>query len=100
VSQALYERNGGRPNDEQLEMWAKSVFLGATLGEIINLQQPGQHQRLQQMKTAMWTRFGYDAGYIRQMADQEFWDREYEKIREIDPLIEEVRGPLLSLPFG
>jgi cysteine synthase A len=27
VSQALYERNGGKPDDEQLEMWAKSAFL-------------------------------------------------------------------------
>jgi hypothetical protein len=28
------------------------------------------------------------------MADQEFWDAEYEKIKEIDPIIAEVRGNL------
>ena len=32
VSQALYKRNGGKPDDDQLEMWAKSAFLGASLG--------------------------------------------------------------------
>ena len=62
VSQALYARNGGKPTDDQLEMWAKSVFLGASLGEIVDLNQPGQHERLQQMKADLWTRFGYSAG--------------------------------------
>ena len=27
-------------------------------------------------------------------ASQEFWDAEYERIHEIDPLIEQVRGTL------
>ncbi|MBE2240372.1 MAG: pyridoxal-phosphate dependent enzyme [Caldilineaceae bacterium] len=94
VSQALYGRIGGKPSDDQLEMWAKSVFLGASLGEIIDLNRGGQHERLQQMKADLWTRFGYSADYIRQMADQSFWDAEYEKIKEIDPLIAQVRGAL------
>ncbi len=94
VSQALYARNGGKPSDDQLEMWAKSVFLGASLGEIVDLNQPGQHERLQQMKADLWTRFGYSEEYIRQMADQGFWDAEYAKIKEIDPLIAEVRRSL------
>ena len=94
VSQALYGRIGGKPTDDQLEMWAKGVFLGASLGEIVNLNKDGQHERLQQMKADVWTRFGYSADYIRQMADQEFWDAEYAKIKEIDPLIAQVRGAL------
>ena len=94
VSQALYERNGGEPSDDQLEMWAKSTFLGASLGEVVDLEQPGQHARLQKMKEDLWTRFGYDAGYVRKMSGQEFWDGEYERIRTIDPLIEQVRGAL------
>lgn len=94
VSRALYERNGGRPSDEQLEMWAKSAFLGATLGEIVDLNAGGQHDRLQRMKEDMWTRFGYDAAYIRRMAGQDFWDEEYAKIEWIDPLIAQVRGAI------
>lgn len=94
VSQALYARNGGKPDDDQLELWAKAAFLGATLSEIVDLTQPGQQQRLHEMKEALWTRFGYDAGYIRQMADQAFWDGEYAKIKEIDPLIAEARGKI------
>ncbi|MBX3010166.1 MAG: pyridoxal-phosphate dependent enzyme [Caldilineaceae bacterium] len=95
VSQALQQRNGGKPNDDQLEVWAKSVFLGATLGEIFDLTQPGQHQRLQEMKEALWSRFGYARAYIRQMADQAFWDAEYAKIQAIDQQIEATRGQLL-----
>ena len=94
VSQALYGRNNGKPSDDQLEMWAKSVFLGASVGEIVDLTKPGQQQRLHQMKTDLWTRFGYSESYIRQMADQSFWDGEYAKIKEIDPLIAETRGGL------
>jgi cysteine synthase A len=54
----------------------------------------GQHARLHQMKLDLWTKFGYDAGYINRMADQEFWDAEYAKIKEIDPLIAQVRGSI------
>ena len=94
VSQSLYARNGGLPTDDQLETWAKSAFLGASLGEIIDLNQPGQHVRLQKMKEDLWTRFGYTSSYVRQMSGQEFWDGEYDRIRTIDPLIEEVRGAI------
>ncbi len=94
VSQALYGRVGGKPSDDLLETWAKAVFLGASLGEIVDLNQPGQHERLQQMKSDVWTQFGYDAAYIRRMASQDFWDGEYAKIKEMDPLIEQTRGSL------
>ena len=92
VSQNLYARNGGKPGDDQLEQWAKSVFLGASLGEIVDLGQPGQQMRLQKMKEDLWVNFGYSREYIRSMASQEFWDGEYAKIREIDPLIAQVRA--------
>ena len=46
------------------------------------------------MKEALWPRFGYAPEAIRRMASQEYWDGEYEKIWEADPLIEEVRGEL------
>jgi len=94
VSQALHERNGGKPNDDQLEMWAKSVFLGASLGEIVDLNRDGQQQRLQLMKEELWTRFGYSPEYIRKMASQDFWDEEVAQIGEIDPLIEQMRGTI------
>jgi hypothetical protein len=96
VSESLYEHNGGKPTDDQLEMWAKSTFLGASLGEIIDLNEAGQHARLQRMKEELWTRFGYAGSYVRKMSGQEFWDGEYERIRTIDPLIEEVRGAVMA----
>ena len=92
VSQALYERHGGKPDDDTLEMWALSTFLGASLGEIVDLTKASQQSRLQQMKEDVWTRFGYSEEYIRSMAGQEFWDAEYARIKEIDPVIAQVRG--------
>ncbi len=41
VSQALYGRNGGKPSDDQLELWAKAIFLGATTGETVDSECTG-----------------------------------------------------------
>ena len=98
VSRALYVREGGQPSAEKLEMWAKSVFLGASLGEIIDLNSGGHQQRLQHMKEDLWPQFGYDVDSVRRMASQEFWDAEYEKIAEIDPLIEQLRENRTDAP--
>jgi cysteine synthase len=94
VSQALYARHGGKPDDDTLELWAQSAFLGASLGEIVDLNAPGQHMRLQEMKASLWTRFGYSEEQIRRMADQEYWDAEYALINEIDPVIAQTRGAI------
>ena len=97
VSNELYQRHGGRPDMDTLEMWAKAVFLGASLGETINLNLPGEHARLQKMKQDLWTRFGYSQELIERMASQVFWDEEFDKIEQIDPAIAEIRGDLESL---
>ncbi len=90
VSEQLYQRIGGKPDAEQLETWAKAVFLGGSVGEIIELD-ASQHARLQRMKEELWTRFGYEDKMIRAMASQNFWDEEYAKIQTIDPLIQALR---------
>ena len=96
VSRELYERNGiapdSQPDDGLLEEWATNIFAGATTDEIIDLTRDGHHDRLHQMKKDLWTRFGYSAEYIDQMQEMAFWDEEYGKIAEIDPLIEAVRS--------
>ena len=97
VSNELYQRQGGRPDVDTLEMWAKAVFLGASLGETIDLHKPGEHARLQKMKQELWTRFGYSREVIELMASQVYWDEEFGKIEQIDPIIAEIRGDLESL---
>lgn len=96
VSRQLHKRNGLAPgtkfDDGTLELWAKGIFLGATLGEIIDLSYGNQFSRLHQMKKQIWTKFGYDATFIDKMISQSFWDAEYAKIEEIDPLIKEMRN--------
>ncbi|MCY3904072.1 MAG: pyridoxal-phosphate dependent enzyme [Caldilineaceae bacterium] len=96
VSNELYDRHGGRPDEDTLEMWAKSAFLGASLGETIDLNRPGEKTRLQNMKRDLWTRFGYSSADVDRMASQAFWDEEYGKIEAIDPAIAEIRGALTA----
>ena len=94
VSDDLHRRHGGRPDVDTLEMWAKAVFLGASLGEIIDLNRPGEHARLQKMKEDLWSRFGYSREEIGRMTSQVFWDGEFGKIEEIDNAIAAIRGDL------
>ena len=94
VSSELYQRHGGRPDVDTLEMWAKAVFLGASLGETIDVNRQGEHARLQKMKQDLWTRFGYSREEIERMASQVYWDEEFGRIEEIDPAIAEIRGSL------
>ncbi len=94
VSSELYQRHGGRPDVDTLEMWAKAVFLGASLGETIDVNRQGEHARLQKMKQELWTRFGYSGEEIERMASQVYWDEEFGRIEEIDPAIAEIRGSL------
>ena len=94
VSNELYGRHGSRPDEDTLENWAKAAFLGASLGETIDLNRPGEKERLQKMKRDLWTRFGYSGAEIDRMASQVFWDEEYGKIEAIDPAIAEIRGAL------
>ena len=96
VSNELYDRHGGRPDEDTLEMWAKAAFLGASLGETIDLNRPGEKTRLQNMKRDLWTRFGYSSADVDRMASQAFWDEEYGKIEAIDPAIAEIRGALTA----
>ena len=96
VSNELYDRHGGRPDEDTLEMWAKAAFLGASLGETIDLNRPGEKTRLQNMKLDLWTRFGYNSADVDRMASQAFWDEEYGKIEAIDPAIAEIRGALTA----
>jgi len=96
VSNELYDRHGGRPDEDTLEMWAKAAFLGASLGETIDLNRPGEKARLHNMKRDLWTRFGYSGAEVDRMASQAFWDEEYAKIEAIDPAIAEIRGALTA----
>ena len=69
VSQALYARNGGKPERRPArDVGARASSWAPALGEIVDLNKSGQHARLQQMKKDLWTRFGYSGEYIRRWA--------------------------------
>jgi cysteine synthase A len=94
VSQALYGRNGGKPDDDQLELWAKSVFLGASLGEIVDLtSRPARASAKDEEPTCGRASATTPTTSARWPA-RIFWDAEYAKIQEIDPVIAETRGKI------
>jgi cysteine synthase len=87
-------RRVGMPDEDAYEMWCKSVFLGATTQEVLDVRQAAQKERLFQQKEAMWTRFGYSKDYLEQMRHADFWENEVARIPGIDAAIRDVRGKL------
>ncbi len=86
------EARWGRPiTTDDLEMWAKAAFLGATTHEVLETRSMAAKQRLHEMKKALWTRFGYDEEYLDRMMTPDFWEAEYERIVEIDEAIAALR---------
>ncbi len=86
------EARWGRPiTADDLEMWAKGAFLGATTHEVLETRSMAAKQRLHEMKKALWTRFGYDEEYLDRMMTPDFWEAEYERIAEIDEAIAALR---------
>lgn len=82
------EARWGRPiTTDDLELWAKAVFLGATTQEVLDVRGTRQKQRLHEMKKALWKRFGYDEEYLDRMLTPDFWEAEYARIAEIDAAI-------------
>ncbi|MCB9128633.1 MAG: pyridoxal-phosphate dependent enzyme [Ardenticatenales bacterium] len=84
----------GAPDDERYAAWAESIFLGADLSGVLDTRSGAEKERLQSMKEALWTRFGYSEAYLDGMMTPDFWEAEYAKIPQIDEAIRALREPL------
>ncbi|MDQ7030553.1 MAG: pyridoxal-phosphate dependent enzyme [Ardenticatenia bacterium] len=91
VMRDLEARWGRAITADDLEMWAKATFLGATTHEVLDVRSAEAKQRLHKMKKALWTRFGYDEAYLDRMMTLDFWEEEYARIPEIDTAITALR---------
>lgn len=75
-------------DDKIIERWARDIFLNQTADEILNLQTKKQKDRLFKQKQDLWTKFNYSKEYLDSMKKQDFWEKEYKKIFEIDKSLE------------
>lgn len=79
---------GDRSIDEKvLKRWAYDVFIRLHADEILDVRGKKQKDRLLRSKEEVWSRFGYSKEYLNSMEKQGFWEKEYAKIKEVDPQI-------------
>jgi cysteine synthase len=86
----LAER-AGPLTDDRLAAWSERIFAGADTSEIRDVRGPGEKNRLQAMKAAMWSRFGYTDTFLDAMKSQNFWQEQVGQIPAIDQQIAALR---------
>ncbi|NLC76655.1 MAG: pyridoxal-phosphate dependent enzyme [Clostridia bacterium] len=86
------ERRYLETEDFVLARWAKEVFHEVGEDHIYDFRKAEAKERLFEQKEKDWLPFGYSKEYIDSMRDQEFWEKEYEKVFEYDKKIKEMRG--------
>lgn len=74
-----------------LDRWAKDIFLKASEDNICDFRRADVKEQLFKQKERDWLPFGYTKEYIDAMRNMEFWDNEYEKIKEYDSKITGLR---------
>nr|WP_315990281.1 hypothetical protein [Desulforamulus aquiferis] len=77
--------------DFVLERWLKDIFLDADDKHVYDFRRMDLKEQLFQQKEKDWLPFGYSLEYLNSMRTMEFWDGEYEKYREYDEKIKQMR---------
>ena len=77
--------------DFVLRRWKKDVFDNADESLIMDFRRPEMKERLFNQKEKDWLPFGYTKEYMDSMKNQDFWDKEYDKIKHYDEKIKELR---------
>jgi len=81
-----------RVGEPLLDQWFQSIFRAWNAAEILDVRPRDQKERLFRYKEEVWTPFGYTKPYLEQMKSQSFWDAEFDKIQQIDPLVTKSRS--------
>ncbi len=91
VSQALATQLGQEPQRSDYCAWHEAMLNSEQEVDVRSLREPGQHERLQQMKKSTWTQLGVASEYIDGMRDPAFWDEAYAQIPSLDSQWQELR---------
>jgi cysteine synthase len=65
-----------------LERWTHDIFLSAADEHVFDFRRPEVKERLFRQKENDWIKFGYSKAYLDTMRSQDFWDAQYEKVRD------------------
>ena len=80
-------------NSDQLQKNLEKIFHKQNTDWVLELDH--YHlERLYNQKYRDWTPRGYKREYLEEMKSQEFWEKEYGRIEEIDREIEKIAEPL------
>jgi len=74
-----------------LERWARDIFLGAREDHIYDYRRAEAKERLFKQKEGDWLPFGYTREYLDRMRSPEFWEEEYNLVKEYDQKIMNLR---------
>jgi cysteine synthase len=90
------ERRVLETEDYVLNRWFKDVFRKQTIEDISDMRSMKNKERLFLQKEKDWIKFGYSKDYLDRMKRMEFWDEEYDKIKDYDRKIKEMRGTYVT----
>ena len=91
VIQNLHDREL-EVTDHVLERWFQDVFAGADTSYILDTRSKEAKEKLFAQKDSDWLKFGYKKEYLDSMRKPEFWEHEYELVKEYDKKILAMRG--------
>jgi len=74
-----------------LERWARDIFLGAREDHIYDYRRAEAKELLFKQKEGDWLPFGYTKEYLDSMRSPEFWEEEYNLVKEYDQKIMNLR---------
>ena len=78
--------------DHVLERWFQDVFANADTRFILDTRGKEAKEKLFKQKERDWLKFGYKQEYLDAMRKPEFWEHEYNLIKEYDKKILAMRG--------
>ncbi len=90
------EKRSLETEDYVLNRWFKDVFRKQTIEDISDMRSLKNKERLFLQKEKDWIKFGYEKAYLDRMKHMDFWDGEYDKIKEYDRKIKEMRGTYVT----
>jgi cysteine synthase len=84
-------RREGPIDPATLDAWTEQIFHRAGAGEMLDVRDAAQKERLHVMKEQLWRRFGYEDALFERMRSTEFWDEQVDRIPHIDRRIDAER---------
>lgn len=77
--------------DFVVKRWVKDIFIEQKDDYVFDCRRKDAKEKLFAQKESDWLKFGYSKEYLDSMKQQEFWDKEYEKVSYYNERIRTLR---------